>query len=427
MEGGEQFDWFYNDSNNDGQGFDPNGTGLIVSLPEGDRLTQSRNAYFAGQELLGRKQYRWWWENTHQAVYDTGSGFVPQGPTTQWVAKSKSIIFAEYGFATVDKCTNQPNVFFSAGSVQSQTPFWSIWDSADGGTNIPRRDDLLAEIALQTIYDYWAPGAGSHNQSASGVDMILLDFCCAWNWDARPFPTFPADPSIWGDAANWPAGNWIGGKGPYLPAPLPPAPPSPGSFLTFPTLLGEGWSVHYEPRFSTKTAAHVSGRETRRGQTAMPLWDIELSFDVLRGGPAYSEFEALAAFFSALAGQTDPFLFAPPNGLGVFAGAALGTGDGETTVFAVSRPIGGFRERVQAFLAAPVVRANGTIVSASDYVVSILPAAIGFLTAPATGVALTIDFSAAHLARLVDADIDFEEFMVAFWEVGKLRIETVRS
>ena len=30
---------------------------------------------------------------------------------TEWVAQSKSITFAEYGFADVDKSTNEPNVF----------------------------------------------------------------------------------------------------------------------------------------------------------------------------------------------------------------------------------------------------------------------------------------------------------------------------
>ena len=46
IEGGQYFDWFYNDSNNLGRGLDPRGTDLQVSLPEGDRLAQARNPYF---------------------------------------------------------------------------------------------------------------------------------------------------------------------------------------------------------------------------------------------------------------------------------------------------------------------------------------------------------------------------------------------
>ena len=47
IEGGQYFNWFYNDSDNLGIGFDPFGTDLRVSLPEGDRLTQSRNQYYS--------------------------------------------------------------------------------------------------------------------------------------------------------------------------------------------------------------------------------------------------------------------------------------------------------------------------------------------------------------------------------------------
>ena len=74
IEGGQYFDWYYNDGANDGRGFDPNGSGLQVSLCEGDRLAQARNAYSANQQILANKQLRWWWNNTHQAVYIGGGG-----------------------------------------------------------------------------------------------------------------------------------------------------------------------------------------------------------------------------------------------------------------------------------------------------------------------------------------------------------------
>jgi hypothetical protein len=60
IEGGESFNWFYFDSTNLGRGKDPFGSDLTVSLPEGDRLTQSRNHFFPNQQILGRKQLRWW-------------------------------------------------------------------------------------------------------------------------------------------------------------------------------------------------------------------------------------------------------------------------------------------------------------------------------------------------------------------------------
>jgi len=75
-----------------------------VTAPQGDRLAQARNAYYAGQQLLAFKQLRWWWSNQHHAVYDAadGAGVAPHGPQTEWVPQSKSIGFLEYGFPTSD-------------------------------------------------------------------------------------------------------------------------------------------------------------------------------------------------------------------------------------------------------------------------------------------------------------------------------------
>ena len=158
IEGGQNFNWFYNDSNNAGIGLDPNGTDLRVSLPQGDRLAQQRNPYFAEQQILAAKQLRWWWNNPHQAVYATGSGaWVPRGGFTKWVPNSKPVIFAEYGFPACDRGTNQPNVFYAPASVESLTPFWSIWDPSQStaGSYAPRRDDLLYLLALRAVYEYW--------------------------------------------------------------------------------------------------------------------------------------------------------------------------------------------------------------------------------------------------------------------------------
>lgn len=308
IEGGEKFDWFYADSNNLGAGDDPNGSGLIVSLPEGDRRTQSRQPYYANQQILGNKQVRWWWNNPHQALYDTGSGFVAQGPATPWVPNSKPVIFLEYGFPACDRATNQPNLFYSASSTESGTPYWSIWDSVSGGTIAPRRDDTLFGLALNAIYDYWP----ANNQTVAGVKMIETTFGCAWNWDARPFPTFPDRTDVWGDAANWPAGNWIGAGRVLLPPVAPLPDPSPGSYPTFPSLATLGWSVHVKPKWLTQVASHVSGRETRSALRANALYDIEMTFDLLRAN-AHAELQTIAGFYLSQGGQDALFYFTPPN------------------------------------------------------------------------------------------------------------------
>ena len=149
IEGGEKFNWFYNDGTNGGPGLDPRGSGLTVSLPEGDRLAQSRSPYYADQQILANKQLRWWWNNLHYAVYDVGSGWTPQGPQTEWVPNSKSLMFLEYGVPSCDKGTNQPNVFYAPDSVESFTPYWSIWQSESRRRVDPaaRRHDFGARIA----------------------------------------------------------------------------------------------------------------------------------------------------------------------------------------------------------------------------------------------------------------------------------------
>jgi hypothetical protein len=428
IEGGEGYAWYYYDSASGGVGLDPLGSDRQCTLPEGDRLTQSRNAFSPNQQLLARKALRWWWNNPHRAVYDTGDGqgWVPHGPATQWTPQSKSIVFAEYGFATVDRCTNQPNVFFDAKSSESATPFWSVWQGPYGAAWLPQRDDRLADMALQAVHDYW--GATTNNEiSDAGAPMIFTPFCCAWNWDARPFPTLPLAANVWSDGGNWATGNWIAGKGPAIDPPTPNAAPGPGAYALFPTLVGQGWSVTYAPRFSTRAYAHVSGREVRVASMSGPLFDIDLTFDLLRSDATAQEVQQVVGFIGAHAGQGLPFLFQPPRDLSVFLAAPLGTGDGLTKSFALSCQIGGFAQRVQALTGAPTVYLNGVALPASAYNLSILPVTVTFAVAPAGGSMLTIDFTAALLARFADDGEDLEQLMNDFWTLKTLKIETVRA
>ena len=266
IEGGENFNWFYNDSNNLGIGLDPNGTDLRVSLPEGDRLTQSRNPYYPTSNC-------WRTSNcagggtisTRRSMTTATAPGSPHGPYTEWAPQSKSITFAEYGFPACDRGTNQPNVFYGPASIESATPFWSIWDPSESvaGDYWPRRDDELHLLALQAIYEYWV--TDGNNETVGGVPMIQTAFMSVWNWDARPFPTFPQMSSVWGDAGNWPAGNWLGGKGPFLPVPVPDTPPAPGPYSTFPAVPTLGWSVTFSPIFFDRIgAACLRPRGARR-------------------------------------------------------------------------------------------------------------------------------------------------------------------
>jgi uncharacterized protein (TIGR02217 family) len=430
IEGGQYFNWFYNDSNNLGIGFDPNGTDLRVSLPQGDRLVQSRNAYAANQQLLANKQLRWWWSHQHYAVYADESGaWVPQGPSTQWVPQSKSITFAEYGFPACDRGTNQPNVFYDPISVESFTPFWSIWDpsASVAGNYWPRRDDLLFLLALQAVYEYWVTD-GNNETSAAGVQMIQPAFMSVWTWDARPFPTFPQRTDVWGDAGNWPAGEWLDGKGPFIAPQVPDNPPPPGPYSIFPAIDTLGWSVSYSPLFSTGTAMHASGKEVRASKYLVPLWKIQLNYDVLRMVAPNTELQEIIGFFEQCQGEDASFYFAPPT-LSPVSAQWIGTGDGRTTTFAFVVTIGGYRLTPANVSTVSAIYLNDIALPSGDYTINAtaLAPSLTFAGAPAAGAPISADFDWYLLCRFDDDGADVEEFMSELYALQSMRLRTVRS
>lgn len=323
IEGGEKFSWFYAGSDkNLGRGFDPSGSGDQVSRPEGPRRAQARSRFYPNQEILANKQLRWWWNHTHKAVYPLTSGgsWDPQGNATAWTAQAKSIAFTEYGYPSCDKGTNQPNLFFDPRSAESGTPFWSKWVPVFGGGWEPLQDHSTPALALQAMHEYWFVD-GNNETSGAGVVMVEQSFSCVWAWDARPFPTFPNRTDIWGDAGNWRAGQWVTGKAPYFPPGVADASPGPGTYPTFPPLVGLGWSVRYTPSNVTIRAEHVSGREVRAARTSTALLEIEINYDFLRQsgfqGGSDAEVEMLGGFYADRKAADAPFVFAVPSSLGL--------------------------------------------------------------------------------------------------------------
>ena len=439
IEAGEKFSWFYFDSNNLGIGRDPLGSDLQVSVPgfpTDDRLNQARNQFFPNQQILGNKQIRWWWYNPHFALYDDGDGHgeAPKGPTTEWVPQSKSIVFTEYGYPSTDKSTNQPNVFFSAGSVESLTANWSAWRSADGGGFLPLPNQNLQLLALQAIYQYWFTDTPSRNPSLAGVSMIQPAFCSAWNWDARPFPTFPVLSSVWGDAGNWAAGNWLNGKGPFLPPPIPDGVLALTTPFSFPSLPGVAFSVHKRPSFSTRVASHVSGREVRVPFYAVTLYEFELTIEGLDSAGAFpglgvNSLQALMGLYLQCQGQFGTFLYVDPtdNTQVTFISTTPATADGVTTVYTLNRTLGlGANietEPVSWITGTPVVRDNGA--AAGTFTVT-APNTITFTTAPLSGHAITATCTYAFHCRFLDDQEDFENIMNGLWQLQSLKFRSVK-
>ena len=125
------------------------------------------------------KNLKYWWENQHTN---------PNGEKTDWEPRSKPIWFTEFGFPSIDKATNQPNVFFDENCVDGGVPKHS-----NGETNFN-----IQRTAIKAFIEFWK------TQEYIG-EMFL------WCWDARPYPAWPVA-NIWNDGCLWEKGHWVNYK-----------------------------------------------------------------------------------------------------------------------------------------------------------------------------------------------------------------------
>ena len=180
--GGEGFDWYY-----DG----PEGAEAQRRLPITDGIHS--------EPWVHRyKDLKSWWSNLHHDRLDGIRSVSPTG----WVPGSKPIRFTEYGCAAIDKGSNQPNRFIDAKSSESGLPAWS-----NG-----QRDDLIQMQYLLATVSFWSDPQNNPVSSIYGAPMIDMDHAHAWAWDARPFPEFPGQTSVWSDGENYARGHWLNGR-----------------------------------------------------------------------------------------------------------------------------------------------------------------------------------------------------------------------
>ncbi|GJD63322.1 baseplate multidomain protein megatron [Methylobacterium frigidaeris] len=179
---GELFDWSYpTPADRDAQ----------------NRVPIADTAY--GEHWVFRlKDLRAWWENPHR----DRPGGVRQATATGWVPQGKPVRFIELGCPAVDKGMNQPNVFVDPKSSESFLPYFS-----NG------RRDLAAQRAyLEATLPYWQGAAGNPVSAVYGGRMVDPERLFVWTWDARPYPDFPRQASVWSDGPNYRLGHWINGR-----------------------------------------------------------------------------------------------------------------------------------------------------------------------------------------------------------------------
>lgn len=216
---GEAHEWFYAD--------EP-GRAAQVRLPITDGA-YGKPWIFRQKDLVG------WWSNPHVERM----GGVETGAPTAFVPRGKPILLTEIGCPAVDKGANQPNVFPDPKSSENSLPHFS-----NGA-----RDDLAQWRVLEAIHDRFdaeSPGFDPARNPVSplyGERMIDPGFIAPWAWDARPYPAFPRQVSLWADGENWLRGHWLNGRLEALPLDRllamihadfglePPAGLAPGGFL----------------------------------------------------------------------------------------------------------------------------------------------------------------------------------------------------
>ena len=198
---------------------------------------------------------------------------------------------------------------------------------------------------------------------------------------------------------------------------------------SFPVLPGQTWSVHKRPTFSTRVAAHVSGREVRRSTYSNTLYEFEVAFDGLASsgfpGLGSSSLQTLLGCYLACQGQFGTFLYNDPSDSSV-VGQAIGTGDGITKSFTLARSIGGFTEPVGWVTSVGNVDLAGAAQSSSATTLA-TPNTLAFASAPAAGTAISASFTYAFVCRFLDDQEDFENVMSGLWQLKSLKFRSVRT
>jgi hypothetical protein len=172
---GEGFEWYY-----------------ASDVDRFDRTRSDITDGLAGKPWTFRyKDIESWWSNPHHER----TGGAEHAASTAWSPRSKPIWFTELGCPAIDKGANQPNVFVDPKSAESAAPYFS---------NRMRADSMQRRF-LEAHHDHWS-GAATSSGMVDPAGIFI------WTWDARPYPAFPLDTSIWSDGGNWRTGHWLNGR-----------------------------------------------------------------------------------------------------------------------------------------------------------------------------------------------------------------------
>jgi uncharacterized protein (TIGR02217 family) len=211
-----------------------------------------------------------------------------------------------------------------------------------------------------------------------------------------------------GAITSLPSGVWSGVQGlpvlPYLPGQTP--------------------ALVKAPLWSTQVVRTASGRERRTGYWPSPLWQFELSYEVIRHRPTNDELFVLWEFFNTMQGQFAPFLVVDPTDCQIAAPApaSFGVGDGSTKTFQLQRQINSWSEPVFDVYGPTVLDAGS---AAGPYTLS-PNGLVTFATAPASGHLLTWFGYFYFGCRFLQDDLSFEQIVTQLWSGKSLKFTSIR-
>lgn len=180
----------------------------------------------------------------------------------------------------------------------------------------------------------------------------------------------------------------------------------------FPDLPGLAWSAFKTPRFNTRIQESVSLAEVRASFSATPIYDMKLTYDVLRDSTVHAELRQLAGFFLAHRGKFDSWLFTDPTDNSV-TDQMVGLGDGSEVEFQLVRTFGTFTEKVSNVNVISSVTVNNT--PTSNYTVSNV-GLVTFNSAPAANAAVRWSGTYYFRCRFTQDAQEFENFMYQLWQ-----------
>lgn len=202
--------------------------------------------------------------------------------------------------------------------------------------------------------------------------------------------------------------------------------------------LTSGWNyglpLKATPRFKTLVQTPTSNRgQVRISLTPWPIWDFELQLPGIFGDPQTfnAGYQQIIGFYGQMAGAANDWLFDFPGNDTVPSTSpqVIATGDGVTTIFAISHAIGGMLELIQNFKAGSPSIYLGGVLQTSGYAIDAY-GNLYFNSAPAGGVQIAWSGSWYTRCRFLDDALQDLQLIrgngaTSLWQLRSLKFESV--